>query len=62
MTNVEKFEAMLREMYGEEYEEDIEIFIDDIQCITNHMEMDDLFIRWASVLIQARDMRRLGLV
>lgn len=62
MTNVEKFEVMLREMYGEEYEDDIEMFIDSLGKDADYIEVDELFIRWAEVLIQAEDMRERELI
>lgn len=62
MTNVEKFEAMLKEMYGADYEDDIETFIDNLGKDADYMEIDEFFIRWAEVLIQAEDMRERGLV
>lgn len=62
MTNIEKFEAMLKGMYGEDYEDSIETFIENLGKDGDYMEVDELFIRWAEVLIQAEDMRERGLV
>ena len=62
MTNAKKFETMLREMYGENYEDSIEMFIYSLGKDADYIEVDELFIRWAEILIQAEDMRERGLI
>ena len=55
MTNCEKFEQMLMNMLGEEYEDAIDYFIDGLYKSNDaeHIELDELFIRWGEYLQQS---------
>jgi len=54
----EKFEEMLLNMYGEEYEDAIETFIESLGNDAKYIELDELFIRWGEFLAQGIEIEK----
>lgn len=54
-----KFIEMLYEMYGNDYEDAIESFAEEIfQNGRQDLRLDDLFIGWANSIEQAKEMKK----
>lgn len=57
MTICERFEEMLYRMYGREYEDAIDCFIESLGNDAEYIELDELFLRWAEMIEQAKHMK-----